>query len=143
MSRAPRTTADLEEARRLGKALLALRISQSLTQRQLAEAAGIRQWAKIGLIERGKHFPHPSTLKRILDAMDLGFDALYRAQAFVLSPQCDELEGIAGAVFEPEAGRQAALKLAQDVGRAVAGCCLAFVEMGFPGRAAVTPRVRS
>ena len=46
-----------------------LRITRGLTQEQLAEKMGAKQ-STVARLERGKHLPRLSTLKRVADALD-------------------------------------------------------------------------
>lgn len=46
------------------------RLARALTIRELAEKSGVNHSA-ISLIERGKRRPHPSTLRRLAEALDV------------------------------------------------------------------------
>jgi transcriptional regulator with XRE-family HTH domain len=63
MSRAKKSAEEIEEAKLLGKALAALRVSRGLTQRQVAELAGLNP-QRICKAERGQFYPWHSHLKR-------------------------------------------------------------------------------
>jgi transcriptional regulator with XRE-family HTH domain len=127
-----RTDDEIQEAKILGKALAALRVSRDMTQRQVAEAAGITT-QRVCKAERGHYYPRQFTLKRILAGMGVTFAALNRAQELVLDPMGETAEPIDAPDFTPEEQRQAAVRLAQEAGKAVAHCCLSFMEMGSRG----------
>jgi transcriptional regulator with XRE-family HTH domain len=138
MSRAKKSADEIEEARTLGKALAALRVSRGMTQRQVAELAGLSP-QRICKAERGYCYPRQSILKRFLDGMGVTFAALHRAQELVQDPMGEVAEPIDAPDFTPEEARRAAVRLAQEAGRSVAHCCLAFMELqagGWPAAAA-------
>jgi transcriptional regulator with XRE-family HTH domain len=128
VSRTRKSDEEIEEAMLLGKALAALRVSRGMTQRQVAELAGFTP-QRICKAERGNFYPRHSHLKRILGGMGVTFAALHRAQDLVLDPMGEDSEPIDAPDFTPEEAHQAALRLAQEAGKAVAHCCLAFMEM--------------
>jgi transcriptional regulator with XRE-family HTH domain len=107
-----------------GQALTILRVSRGMSRIQLAEAAGVSP-VGISQYERGQHKPREETLSRILEALDLPPEAIDRAQDFARHPVSD------GTLPPDDRGeqRKAALRLAQECGRAVAHCCLAFMEL--------------
>ena len=142
MSRHKKTEEDVQEAKILGQALAALRVSRALSQRQVAQAAGITP-QRLCKAERGYFYPRPAALKRILGAMGVTYAALHRAQELVQDPMGEGAEPIDAPDFTPEEAHQAAVQLAQEAGRAVAHCCLSFLEMGARGwRLGVTARTR-
>lgn len=65
-NKAPRTNVDV------GGRLKSVRISQSLTQRDLASRAGVTN-GMISMIEQNKHSPSVATLNRLIDALGLSF----------------------------------------------------------------------
>jgi transcriptional regulator with XRE-family HTH domain len=132
MSRAIKSDDEIEEAKILGHALAALRVSRGMTQRQVAELAGFTP-QRICKAERGHFYPRHSHLKRILGGMGVTFAALHRAQELVLDPMGEDAEPLEAPDFTPEEAHQAALRLAQEAGKAVAHCCLSFMEMGARG----------
>jgi transcriptional regulator with XRE-family HTH domain len=132
VSRSTKSAEEIEEARLLGKALAALRVSRGLTQRQVADLAGLNP-QRICKAERGTAYPRHSQLLRILTGMGVTFAALHRAQELVLDPMGEDAELLDAPDFTPEEAHQAALRLAQEAGKAVAHCCLAFMEMGAQG----------
>jgi len=132
MSRAKRSADEIEEARILGTALAALRVSRGMTQRQVAELAGLTP-QQVCKIERGNSYPRQSILKSVLAGMGVTFAALHRAQELVQDPMGEVAEPIDAPDFTPEEAHQAALRLAQEAGKAVAHCCLSFMEMGARG----------
>jgi transcriptional regulator with XRE-family HTH domain len=109
-----------------GQALTILRVSRGMNRMQLAEAAGVSP-VGIGQYERGQHKPRAETLSRILEALDLPPEAIDRAQDFARQPLGED--GTLPPDDHREEQRKAALRLAQEVGRAVAHCCLAFMEL--------------
>jgi transcriptional regulator with XRE-family HTH domain len=119
-----RSTGSSNGAVLFGQALTILRVSRGLSRIQLAEAAGV---SPVGIShwERGQHKPREETLSRILEALDLPPEAIDRAQDFARHPASD------GTLPPDDRGeqRKAALRLAQECGRAVAHCCLAFMEL--------------
>ena len=82
-------------------------------------------------MERGQNYPRQGILKRYLAGMDLTFAALHRAQELVIDPMGESAEPLDAPDFIPEEARLAAVKLAQEAGKAVAHCCLG----GLPQRA--------
>jgi hypothetical protein len=74
---------------------------------------------------RGVARRSPRALSRILEALDLPPEAINLAQEFARRPVSD-------GTLPPDdraEQRKAALRLAQECGRAVAHCCLAFMEL--------------
>jgi transcriptional regulator with XRE-family HTH domain len=132
MSRAKKSADEIEEAKLLGKALAALRVSRGMTQRQVAELSGLNP-QQICKAERGQFYPRHSNLRRILAGMGVNFAALHRAQELVADPMGEVAEPIDAPDFTPEEAHQAAVHLAQEAGKAVAHCCLSFMEMGAQG----------
>jgi transcriptional regulator with XRE-family HTH domain len=132
MSRAKKSAEEIEEAKLLGKALAALRVARGMTQRQVAELAGLNP-QRICKAERGQFYPRHSSIKRILAGMGVTFAALHRAQELVADPMGEVAEPMDAPDFTPEEAHQAALRLAQEAGKAVAHCCLSFMEMGARG----------
>jgi transcriptional regulator with XRE-family HTH domain len=132
MSRAKKCAEEIEEAKLLGKALAALRVSRGMTQRQVAELSGLNP-QRICKVERAKFYPRHSNLKRILAGMGVTFAALHRAQELVADPMGEVAEPMDAPDFTPEEAHQAAVRLAQEAGKAVAHCCLSFMEMGARG----------
>jgi transcriptional regulator with XRE-family HTH domain len=127
-----KTEDEAQEAKLLGQALATLRMSRGLTQRHVAEKAGLTT-ARLCKIERGYNYPRQSILKRVLDGMGVTFAALHRAQELVQDPMGEDAEPLDAPEFTPEEAHKAALKLAQEAGRAVAHAALAFMEMGASG----------
>jgi transcriptional regulator with XRE-family HTH domain len=108
-----------------GQALTILRVSRGLSRAQLAEAARVTPPA-LCQYERGQQKPREETLSRILAALDLPAEAIERAQEFARQPLGED--GTLPADERPEMTRQAALRLAQEVGKAFAHVTLAFLE---------------
>jgi transcriptional regulator with XRE-family HTH domain len=132
MSRHPNTEDEIQEAQLLGRALVTLRMSCGMTQRQVAARAGITA-PRLSTAENGRHYPRQAILKRILDALGVTFAALHRAQELVEDPMGESDTAIDAPDFTAEEAHQAAVRLAQEAGKAVAHCCLAFMEVGAKG----------
>lgn len=64
---------------KIGDAVLACRKRRALTQRQLAEKAGM-QHGNICRIERGNCEPRPTTLHRLAQALGISVDDLQRGK---------------------------------------------------------------
>jgi transcriptional regulator with XRE-family HTH domain len=123
MSRRPPDPRDKEEARSLGTALLMLRRARGMTHGAIWEATGISR-SNLSRYELGRAVPRPSTMRRIVEAMGVSMGDFYRAQ--YQAQVREELMGKDGAA-QPD--RAAAVRLAQECGKAVAHCCLAFMEL--------------
>jgi transcriptional regulator with XRE-family HTH domain len=125
---------DPEEGHTAGLALLFLRRDAGLTLRQLSAATGSTP-SSLSRYEKGRQMPRLDTLRRIVAGLGLTMADLHRAQQTVtrLPEECasDEDGTLPPDTREPQAGmsRQAALRLAQECGKAVAHCCLAFMEI--------------
>jgi transcriptional regulator with XRE-family HTH domain len=132
MSAHPKTEDEVEEAKLLGRALAALRMARGMTQGQVAAKAGITP-ACLSKAELGRRYPRQAVLKRILDGLGVTFAALHRAQELVEDPMGEHEAAIDAPDFSPEEAHQAAVRLAQEAGKAVAHCCLAFMEVGAKG----------
>jgi transcriptional regulator with XRE-family HTH domain len=123
-----------EEAHTVGLALLFLRRDAGLTLRQLSAATGSTP-ASLSRYELGRQMPRLDTLRRIVAGLGLTMVDLYRAQQTVThlpdESASDEDGTLPPDTRAPQAGmgRQAALRLAQEAGKAVAHCCLAFMEI--------------
>ena len=117
----------------LGRALAVLRLSRGLTRLQLAQAARVTP-SNLSSYERGLSAPQQATLDRLLDAMGLPPEAIERAKTFAVYPLGKDgiLPPDARAperAPETERSRAAALKLAQEVGKAFAHVTLAILEL--------------
>ncbi|HLW78177.1 MAG TPA: helix-turn-helix transcriptional regulator, partial [Terriglobia bacterium] len=111
--------------------LVQLRRQAGMTVRQLSEASG-QPVAALNRYEDGHSLPRTETLRRVVEAMGATMMDLYRAQ---------QGGGDYGARIEdgtlppdsrmpaPAAPHKAAVRLAQECGKAVAHCCLAFLEL--------------
>jgi transcriptional regulator with XRE-family HTH domain len=102
-----------------------------MTLRQLAAESGVNL-TSICRYEHGELQPRARNLRRIVEALGLTMADLYRAQR-----QSEEL-GQDGTLppdtrnppaEAPVGTHKAALRLAQECGKAVAHCCLAFMEL--------------
>jgi transcriptional regulator with XRE-family HTH domain len=109
----------------LGQALNILRVSRGMNRGELSRLASVTA-SQLSHYERGLARPREETLSRILGALDLPPEAIDRAQDFARQPL-----GADGTLPPDERGeqRKAALRLAQECGRAVAHCVLAFMEV--------------
>jgi transcriptional regulator with XRE-family HTH domain len=121
------------EAKNLGEALRILRHSRNLTLRELGALCG-KMPANLSRHENGSLLPRYDSLLRIMEALDLPMTALLETQQHL----CD-LDGTAPGKYAKEEkreeppepatmSRETALRLAQEAGKAVAHCCLAFLE---------------
>ena len=123
-----------EEAHTVGVALLFLRRDAGLTLRALSAATGSTP-ASLSRYELGRQMPRLDTLRRIVAGLGLTIPDLLRAQQTVMhlpdGSASDEDGTLPPDTRTPQAviPRQAALRLAQEVGKAVAHCCLAFMEL--------------
>jgi transcriptional regulator with XRE-family HTH domain len=122
-----------EEGHTVGLALHFLRRDAGLTLRQLSAATGSTP-SSLSRYEKGRQMPRLDTLRRIVAALDLTMADLLRAQQTVTrlpDGSANEDGTLPPDTREPQAGmsRQAALRLAQEAGKAVAHCCLAFMEI--------------
>jgi transcriptional regulator with XRE-family HTH domain len=116
-----------------GRALAVLRLSRGFTRLQLAQAARVTP-SNLSSYERGLSVPQQATLDRLLDAMGLPPEAIERAKTFAVYPlgQDGTLPPDVRAPQRPQesdVSRAAALKLAQEVGKAFAHVTLAFLEL--------------
>jgi transcriptional regulator with XRE-family HTH domain len=120
-----------DEAEIVGRALLAARRASGMTLRQLAAESGVTL-TSICRYEHGELQPRARNLRRIVEALGLTMTDLYRAQRQAeeqgedgtlppdtRTPPADTLAG----------SHKAAIRLAQECGKAVAHCCLAFIEL--------------
>ncbi len=123
-----------DESEIVGRALLAARRASGMTLRQLAAESGVTV-TSICRYEHGELQPRARNLRRIVEALGLAAMAdFYRAQR-----QAEE-QGQDGTLPPntrtppaeappPPPNHKAALRLAQECGKAVAHCCLAFIEL--------------
>jgi len=125
-----------DEAQTVGLAILRLRRGAGMTQRQLATAAQPCTVASLTRYEQGRSLPRVAILRRIVAAMDATMGDLYRAQQTAgevagkvedgtLPPDTRTTPSPAA----PSSHHQAAVRLAQECGKAVAHCCLAFMDL--------------
>jgi transcriptional regulator with XRE-family HTH domain len=121
-----------EDARLIGLALRRLRKAAGFTLNQLSDASGSTP-STLSRYERGHQMPRLDTLRRIVAALDLTMADLYSAQQSVthlVGGEAGEEDGtLPPDTRAPLVSRQAALHLAQEAGKAVAHCCLAFMEL--------------
>ncbi len=121
-----------KEMHTVGLALLMLRRDAGMTLAQLSEASGSTP-SNLSRYEQGRQMPRPDTLRRVAAGLGLTMADLYRAQQTVTHlPDGKAEDGtLPPDTRTPQAGmsRQAALRLAQEAGKAVAHCCLAFMEI--------------
>jgi transcriptional regulator with XRE-family HTH domain len=121
-----------EEGHTVGLALHFLRRDAGLTLRQLSAATGSTP-ANLSRYEKGHQMPRLDTLRRVVGALGSTMADLLRAQETVMHlPEASDDDGtLPPDTRAPQAGmsRQDALRLAQEAGKAVAHCCLAFMEI--------------
>jgi transcriptional regulator with XRE-family HTH domain len=110
-----------QEAASLGRALVALRKSAGLTLKELSAGCGVTA-SNLSHYEKGQQMPRYDTLRRILGAMQVPFAALHQAERLVNG-------GPPVTLPEDQAARRQAVRLAQEAGKAVAHCCLVFMEL--------------
>jgi transcriptional regulator with XRE-family HTH domain len=126
------TRKNSEDARLIGLALRRLRKAAGFTLHQLSDASGSTP-STLSRYERGHQMPRLDTLRRIVAALDLTMADLYSAQQSVthlVGGEPGEKDGtLPPDTRAPLVTRQAALHLAQEAGKAVAHCCLAFMEL--------------
>jgi transcriptional regulator with XRE-family HTH domain len=131
------TTDEDENARQaLGFTLMLFRRSRSLTIHQLCALSAVSP-ASLSRYETGHTAPKHEDLVRLMRALKIPMSALDRAQELVAEAMCkphrcaeDDCDEAAESPGPPpEVQRKAALRLAQEAGKAVAHCCLAFLEL--------------
>jgi transcriptional regulator with XRE-family HTH domain len=113
----------------LGQALTILRVSRGMNRGELGGLASVTP-SQLSHYERGLSRPREETLDRILEALNLPLEAIGRAQEFAQHPlgrdgTLPPDERASG----PAMSRRAALKMAQEVGKAFAHVTLAFLEL--------------
>ncbi len=135
MSRPRKTAQEVEEAKSLGIALMALRRSRGLKLYQLSQASGATR-SNLSRYETGKQLPRHDSLRPIMKAIGLPTATLFEMQRLVeeLTQGRDRNEdagdnGTLPPARRPLVSRKDALRLAQEAGKAVAHCCLAFMEL--------------
>jgi transcriptional regulator with XRE-family HTH domain len=119
----------------VARALLRLRRESGMTLHQLSAAANCTV-AILDRYEQGASHPRLNTLKRLVGAMGLCMSDLYRAQRRGENEEGDAADGtLPPDTRKPDSAMSAsnapnaALRLAQECGKAVAHCCLAFMEL--------------
>jgi transcriptional regulator with XRE-family HTH domain len=124
-----------EEAGTVARALLRLRRESGMTLRQLSAAAHCSR-ATLDRYEQGASQPRITVLKRLVEAMSLTIVDLYRAQRRGENEEGDAADGTLppdtrkpDSALSASNAPKAALRLAQECGKAVAHCCLAFMEL--------------
>ena len=121
-----------EDTGLIGLALRRLRRDAGMTLRQLSAATGSTP-SSLSRYERDHQMPRLDSLRRIVASLDLTMADLYRAQQSTAHPPDGEASEEDGTLppdtRAPQITRQAALRLAQEAGKAVAHCCLAFMEL--------------
>lgn len=120
------------EVQSFGLALMLLRRARGLTLMALAASCGSTRGNLSGY-ETGRMRPHQKTLRRILHALDVSPGIFYRAQQLVIEAATGHASGDmhvpAVEMAELPRTHDAALRLAREVGRAVAQATLAFLEL--------------
>ncbi|HLW80218.1 MAG TPA: helix-turn-helix transcriptional regulator [Terriglobia bacterium] len=125
-----------DEAQTVGLAILRLRRGAGMTLRQLAAAAAPCTVASLTRYEQGRSLPRVAILWRIVAAMGATMVDLYRAQQAASEAGGKVEDGTlppdtrTTLAPPPTTSHQATVQLAQECGKAVAHCCLAFMEMG-------------
>jgi len=137
-----------KEALSLGLAILMLRRASGMSCGAVAEAAGVTR-RNLSIYETGKREPRVDTVRRLVAAMGYTMADLWHAHELARKLAGVETREPGSASgdgtlppddrWPPEEARKAALQLAQEAGKAVAHCCLAFMEVqagGWPQAAA-------
>jgi transcriptional regulator with XRE-family HTH domain len=137
MRRRPATD---QESRSIGLALLMLRRARGMSLQEITDATGCTK-GNLSTYETGKREPKVDTLRRLTDGMGYTMADLWHAHELAKEltgaerrPAADVPVPGDGTLppddrWPPEEARKAAVQLAQEVGRAVAHCCLAFMEL--------------
>jgi transcriptional regulator with XRE-family HTH domain len=123
---------DPEEAKSLGLTLMVLRRHRGLTTKALSQACNSTR-SNLSLYETGRMMPRYDTIVRIVKALDLPIEAFWRAQALIDQATGGEGAELPAARLEPTPDRPTALRLAQEIGKAVAHVTLAALELGAGG----------
>jgi transcriptional regulator with XRE-family HTH domain len=121
---------DPEESQTVGLAILRLRREAGMTVRQLS-AASDSTVAALTRYEQGHSLPRVETLRRIVAAMGGTMMDLYRAQQSAGESTGKVEDGTLppDTRTPPTTAHKAAVRLAQECGKGVAHCCLAFLEL--------------
>jgi transcriptional regulator with XRE-family HTH domain len=139
VSRRRRRRPDPRETQCIGLALLMLRRARGMSTQAVQDATGCTK-SMLSIIETGKRQPSLETLRRVTECMGYSMADLWHAHELAkeLAEAEKRLPGASSSGdgtlppddrWPPEEARKAAVKLAQEVGRAVAHCCLAFMEL--------------
>ncbi|HLX10538.1 MAG TPA: helix-turn-helix transcriptional regulator [Thermoanaerobaculia bacterium] len=127
-----------DEAQTVGLAILRLRRGAGMTLRQLAAAAAPTTVASLSRYEQGHSLPRVAILQRIVAAMGSTMADLYRAQHGAGECGTNVEDGTlppdTRTAQPPPSSHRAAVRLAQECGKAVAHCCLAFMELQAGGQ---------
>lgn len=102
-----------------------------MTVRQLSAESG-QPVAALNRYEQGDSLPRVETLRRLLEAMGATMMDLYHAQQSAGEYGGRIEDGTLPPdtrTAQPTTPHKAALRLAQECGKAVAHCCLAFLEL--------------
>jgi transcriptional regulator with XRE-family HTH domain len=124
----PRSTAKSNGNALQGRALAILRLSRGMSRTELCRAARVSP-GNLSEYERGIARPREENLTRLLDALDFSPEALERAEAFAQYPMGKDGTLPPDVRHDPDVSRKAALKLAQEVGKAFAHVTLAYLEL--------------
>ena len=120
------------EVQSFGLALMLLRRARGLPLMELAAKAGTTRGNLSGY-ETGRMTPRQETLRRILRAMDVSPGIFYRAQQLVIEATTgrasEEIGDPPMEMGQLPRTHDAALRLAREVGKAVAHATLAFLEL--------------
>lgn len=130
---------DPDAARETGLALMLLRRSRGLSLHQLSQATGVAP-CRLSNYETGRSMPRSDdTMQSILHALGLTAAALSGARCLVSEArrltgevtdgEQEDGDGSLPPDTRPHISRKDALRLAQEAGKAVAHCCLAFMEL--------------
>jgi transcriptional regulator with XRE-family HTH domain len=124
----PRSTSKSNGNALQGRALAILRLSRGMSRTELCRAARVSP-SNLSEYERGVTWPREENLARMLNALDLPPEAIERAKHFAQYPMGKDGTLPPNVRHDPDVSRKAALKLAQEVGKAFAHVTLAFLEL--------------
>lgn len=130
---------DPEAARETGLALMLLRRSRGMTLNQISRASGVA-CCRLSNYEAGRSMPRSDdTMQSILHALGVPAAALSEARCLIYEArrltgevtdgEPEDGDGSLPPDTRPHISHKDALRLAQEAGRAIAHCCLAFMEL--------------
>jgi transcriptional regulator with XRE-family HTH domain len=129
-----RSREEIQDAKILGQALVALRVAKGLSQAQVVQRARVSRQA-LSNIENGRNQPSQATLKKVLRAIGVSHADLLSAQG-----PFRESRGLPGTLdgMDPDDALLAAMAMAEEAKHAAARC-LALLEVATRKRSAASP----